>query len=325
MYGFSELKERIEVTEETVECPVRGCPEVVRRRRKSDKGSTDFICPVHRLDISPSTFSYADDRENMLWTDESDLALFSDLKSVKRESRICANNSEDAVSWNVFRYLERADLLGVLVEEWTGIRLVSPRIIYWSWAQEERDKDTEGDWSDLNRARREFGEVVSRGSEPDIIVIGDNAVVFIEAKVTASNETVPTRPEVEAGYVNGGNKWYETMFTRDFQTIACDNRKYELLRFWLLGSWLASDVGADFHLVNLVLPDRETDIESRFGQFIVQHDHARFSRKTWEDAWRFVATAAPESDDRRRLLDYFENHTLGYEDGTLQRAFRVSR
>jgi len=321
VYGFHELKEQLEVTASLIGCPVQNCEEIVRRRRKGDKASPDFICPVHHLDISPSTFSYESETDNMLWADASDLALFNSIKKVKRESRINANNSEDAVSWNVFRYLERAGLLGSAITSMTGIQLVSPRIVYWSWAQQSQDQDKGGDWKGLNRARLEFGETVARGSEPDIIVIGDNAIVFIEAKLTAPNDTTPSRSEVESGYVKGGGSWFEKVFTESFQTIAIDAKKYELLRFWLLGTWLANDLDVDFHLVNLVLADRETAIEEKFGKLMHQRDSSHFSRCSWEDIWRFVAKVAPESSDRAKILDYFENRTIGYRDGVLQRAF----
>lgn len=322
MHGFCELKERLKVTEETVECPIKGCSIVVQRRRKGDKNSSDFVCHLHKLDISPSTFSYATEQENMLWTGKSDQSLFDDTKKVKRESRINANNSEDAVSWNVFRYLERAGLLGEAIEALSDIRLESPRIIYWSWAQELRDQDKNGDWVGLNRARAEFGETVGRGSEPDIIVIGNNGIVFIEAKVTASNNTTPSRPEVEVGYISGGDGWFGQVFTDSFLTIAQSAKKYELLRFWLLGTWLADDLGVNFHLVNLLLGDREIDIEDRFGPFIRQHDGARFSRRTWEDIWRFIALSAPDTPERVRMLDYFSDRTIGYRNSVLQRAFK---
>ena len=49
-------------------------------------------------------------------------------------------------------------------------------------------------WDLLNKARIEFGETIARGSEPDVIIRTENALYFIEAKLTATNNTEPSNP-----------------------------------------------------------------------------------------------------------------------------------
>ena len=105
MLGIEELKECIEITDSTVECPVKGCSEKVERQRGVFKREDRFRCPVHNIYISPSTFEYQSELDNLLWKDEVDLDLLKRIKKVKRESRIARDNSEDAVTWNVFRFL----------------------------------------------------------------------------------------------------------------------------------------------------------------------------------------------------------------------------
>jgi len=111
MLGLKELKSTIKVTDTTVECPVKGCREKVARQRKSFKRQEKFKCPKHNIYISPSTFEYQDELDNILWKEKADLDLFERLNTVKRESRIARDNSEDAVTWNVFRFLENNKLL----------------------------------------------------------------------------------------------------------------------------------------------------------------------------------------------------------------------
>ena len=97
------------------------------------------------------------------------------------------DNSEDAVSWNVFRFLERNNIIEGFLGSITGTFQKYSEVIYWSYNQKE-----DAGWSLLDSARREFGERIERGSEPDIIVKTDEALFFIEAKLKADNKTVPS-------------------------------------------------------------------------------------------------------------------------------------
>jgi len=51
-------------------------------------------------------------------------------KKVKKESRMARDNSEDAVSWNVFRFLERNNLIEGFLSSITGLYLKSSEVIY---------------------------------------------------------------------------------------------------------------------------------------------------------------------------------------------------
>jgi len=105
MLGVKELKEEIEITKTTVECPVKGCKGVVERQRRVFIKEDRFKCPKHKIFISPSTFEYPDELDNLLWKEKSDIELFEKIKRRKRESRMARDNSEDAVSWIVFKFL----------------------------------------------------------------------------------------------------------------------------------------------------------------------------------------------------------------------------
>jgi hypothetical protein len=102
MFGVGNLKPQIHISPYTVECPVMGCPQDVERQRHSFKREERFRCPEHKIYISPSTFEYDLEIDNLLWKNETDVSLLEAVKRVKRESRISLDNSEDAISWNVF-------------------------------------------------------------------------------------------------------------------------------------------------------------------------------------------------------------------------------
>ncbi len=319
MFTFLDLKPHLPITEHTVPCPVRGCRRIVPRQRTRFRAHPDFICPDHNIFISPSTFEYTDFRQNLLWTDPSDLALLNRIFTTKRESRMARNNSEDALSWNVFRFLEKTDLLDSYLSTITCRQVSGSRICYWGYSQSDN-----GLYPILADARREFGEQINRGSEPDLIVLSDSHLFFIEAKFTSGNRTTPSNPAVRTGYQSGGAGWYESVFQADFSNVAIRNKKYELLRFWLLGTWMASQLGFDFHLVNLVLESREKAITSKFSPLIRQDATRTFSCQTWEGVYRFLCSEKPAGEDAEKLFAYFSTHTRGYDHRQrLQRGFTI--
>jgi hypothetical protein len=320
MLGVEDLKEWIEVTDTTVECPVKGCTEKVERQRKDTcKKKTKFKCPIHKIVISPSTFEYPSESDNLLWKEGLDKELLEKIKEVKRESRrIAHDNSEDAVSWNIFRFLEKNSLIEGFLNLITGSTIKSSEVVYWSYSQEE---DTS--CSELNEARKEFGEKAAEGSEPDIIIKTDNALFFIEAKLNAGNETIPGDVSNSEKYEAGGDNWFSKVFNSDFETVAMAEKKYELMRFWLLGTWIAKQQSLDFYLISLTLSGREVNIETIFKRHIKENRRSKFLRVTWETIYQYILKSN-FSRDKDIMIRYFRNKTIGYDrNGKLQRAFSI--
>jgi hypothetical protein len=257
--------------------------------------------------------------DNLLWKNTADLALLEAIKTVKRESRMARDNSEDALSWNIFRYLETTQQLAQLLS-WITQTKQQVELIYWSYSQEAK-----GAWPQLNRARKEFGENIKRSSEPDLIAVSENGLFFIEAKLTATNDTLPSDRNNRKKYLIGGDEWWKQVFVSDYEKVAIDAKKYELFRFWLLGSWLAKEMRRDFYLINVVLSDRETDIEQRFSSHIRKAANQKIKRVTWEGISGYVADNAPANSEKSAFLAYFENKMIGYNRfGEIQRAFSQS-
>jgi hypothetical protein len=319
MFGASDLKSEIEVTEISVECPVRDCETIVPRQRGKFQRSKDFFCPKHGIYISPSTFEYCTYTDNLLWKDETDLDLLRRIAIAKRESRIAHDNSEDALTWSVFRFLEKENLLSNYLSKLSNIEERNLEVMYWSYSQSELTA-----WSKLVQARQEFERNPAKGSEPDIIIKSDKTLFVIEAKFNAGNNTVSRSkdPLVKEKYVNGGFGWYQNVFKSDFEALAVNYRKYELLRFWLLGSWMAHHQDLKFVLINLVPSEKEKDIESKFKRHIKEDIDRTFLRLTWESIYGFIHEAANPKKDS--ILEYFRNKTAGYnQERKLQRAFSV--
>jgi len=329
---INNLKPQLQIDDSTVECPVAGCIHKVERQKNSFKKESQFQCPEHRIYISPSTFEYEREEENLLWTDDSDMMLFSAIKTVKRESRIARENSEDAVTWNVFRYLERQSLLPAFLNDYFSTSINTAELILWSFSRQEyysaNDQKYTG-WSELNSARLTFGETIARGSEPDIIINTDKALIFIEAKVTSGNDTSGSgenydrHMKVPNGYTTGANGWYDQVFRSNYQTVV-EAQKYELLRFWLLGTWMAQQMNKPFILANIVLREKEKTIETEFSKHIQANDTRTFSRMCWEDVYNFIVKAGISNSDTDKMFHYFKNKTLGYDSNeNLINAFKI--
>jgi hypothetical protein len=317
MLGLTNLKTKISVTSTTVECPVKFCGQIVARQQRSFRREERFKCPDHKIYISPSTFEYARESENLLWNNEADMALLAAIKTVKRESRLARDNSEDALTWNVFRFLENTNQLAPLLSYVTQTSHSHAELIYWSYS-----RTGNGAWLELNKARTEFGEHLQRSSEPDLIAMTDTALFFIEAKLTVTNNTLPSQANERKKYLTGGNQWHAQVFASKYENVAIQAKKYELFRFWLLGSWLASAMDKDFYLLNVVPSARESDIEAQFALHIQANHQRQFKRLSWESIYRYIDTEASNSPEKQMFSNYFKNKTTGYNRfGELQKAF----
>lgn len=321
MFGVNNLKPKIKITPTAVECFVRNCNITLPRQRGHFQRKDMFKCPRHRIFVSPSTFEYENELENLLWSDEADQNLLRSIKTVKRESRMAHDNSEDAVTWNVFRFLEKEKLMANCFSDLIGRMAQEPEIVYWSYSQRERKI-----WTPLKTAREEFETKPEEGSEPDIIVATDRTLFIVEAKLTATNNTKPKMNSsiVQKKYTTGGNNWFSEVFSSNFETLAFSKRKYEPLRLWLLGSWVAQNLGLDFCLVNLVPSTKEKNIEESFKPLIREKRGRFFRRMAWEDFYQYIQKTKNADTQRKMMLNYFENKTIGYDrQGNLRKAFQT--
>jgi len=321
MYYFNDLRAERIIAGKSVPCPVKGCSVQVEKQKGRYQKVDAYKCPKHDLYITPSTFEYGNYESNLLLFDEDAAALLEKIFAEKRESRIAREKSEDAVTWNVFRYLEKKDLLKPFLDSISRSGNEDARLIYWSF-----DQDVSGPYAPLVKAREEFGEKPTQGSEPDLIVETKGNVYFIEAKLDSGNKTTPSNPANKKRYETGGNNWFNEVFKSgsDFDKVGNKESFYELMRLWLLGTWVANEhLARNFFLVNLVLNKKDQDIEYLFGRHIDSNESRAFKRLSWEQVYSRIERMAP-SEGKKEIVEYFHGKTLGYNNsGALQRAFSV--
>lgn len=112
------------------------------------------------------------------------------------------------------------------------------------------------------------------------------------------------------------------MFSSSYQTIAIDDKRYELMRFWLLGTWIAEQLNLDFELISLLRQANEKHLVNDFSQHINKIKGVCHSRISWEDIYKFIEST-PEFNLKDNMEQYFRNKTIGYNNGKLKKAFNV--
>lgn len=124
-------------------------------------------------------------------------------------------------------------------------------------------------------------------------------------------------------YETGGNNQFRQIFKSDYETVAIKEKKYELMRFWLLGCWMAKQLEIDFEFYSLVLQSREQEIILDFGEHIIETSERKFLRLTWEQIYNYIKTLK-DNKERQKITEYFENKTIGYSSNrTIIKAFDI--
>jgi len=317
MLGKSELKEKIKITKDKVECPIKGCDRFVTRQRKYFKREKLFQCQTHKIFISPSTFEYLNELDNMLWKNHEDMELFQKISGSKRESRIARDNSEDAVTWNVFRFLERNGMINDFMEMVAPSGQGRAEVLYWSFSQSEGNA-----WSELRKARQEFEMVPEKGTEPDIIIKNNKYLFFVEAKLDSGSKTIPRNTRVLERYERAGEGWFSKVFKSDIRVVALKEKLYELMRLWLLGTWISQNMNLNFYLVNLIRSNKMFGTD--FHAHIIENEGRRFAETSWEEIYKLISLDKTVTKEKDIILEYFRNKTLGYDrKGELRHAFSL--
>jgi hypothetical protein len=68
-----------------------------------------------------------------------------------------------------------------------------------------------------------------------LIIVTETSIFFIEAKLSSGNELKSSKNRKK--YETGGKNWCSKVFRSDYAPVAIREKKYELMRLWLLGTW----------------------------------------------------------------------------------------
>lgn len=326
-YGVDDVDPKvrpISTPERQVRCYVRGCRHFVRVPRRGIRGD---ICPDHKIychwGVGRPTYSYTAARRNVIASPR----LFEERivgHPYKFESHRLGNeNSEDALSWNVFRSLQEAGRLGALAEALIGQRSpVEPRLYMWGI---ELTDDSFLPWELLDVARERFESslpVQRPKTEPDIALhLPGRYLILIEAKFTSANPSYERGPrrdghsltfdELLGIYNATGQKILNLLAAQ-----ASPRVHYQLWRNMVFAEHMAGDdhPATKAYHVNLVREDNDLVSAHEFARLMNRGYEERFRQVTWE--WIHRVT---QGEGRLRLLHrYLETKTTG-----LRKAFQL--
>lgn len=194
LFGINEL-----ASQKTAgKCPIIGCNE------NTESDGKFPICSKHGLEIHKSTFVYYNgkSREDKKKARLRNLLLFGGEDFVtkvilnnehKAEShRLGYENSEDALTWNIFGGLLYYEQLHHIYNQLTGSNS-SPdqlELFLWGLRIDFNAQQTET-WEPLMKVRKSLEKGIKHFfTEPDIMILGPSHLVCIEAKFTSGNPIV---------------------------------------------------------------------------------------------------------------------------------------
>ena len=318
------LKEERIVDSDTVACPVIGCDFVAPRMHKgldlnsSPDDLATYLCPHHRIFISPSTFAYEDPTVSLLW--ETDLPLVKEIAAAGKRtwSRLGRERDEDSLTWDVFRYLERNKRLEDLLE---SLMLESLRnsimfgtnqgpiekMIYWSVDVNDKQPKV---WDELVEARRQIGEKPNAGSEPDLIVVLPNWVIFVEVKYESSSVT-PVK-KIPDCYGKVDKDTWDRIFSGNIDQVV-DQIGYQLMRFFLLGNILAEQLEKSFFMISITKSGTEPQLVQSVDNVVNSHHYVPFKHATWSGMQDFISKDTRTGEfDKSLIVRYLKAKSTGY-------------
>lgn len=307
-----------------VKCLVTGCTRWLSPPKRG--GHRGDVCPDHGIRVhSSGTYSYNDYRRNLI----VDVEYFErHIRShpFKYEChRFGQERSEDAVTWNVFRSLQREGQLHKVVSLITSEQIAEePRLLLWGL---ELGEDGVKPWDLLIQARERFESdlpVKRPKTEPDIALYSPGKyLVLIEAKFTSPNGIYQrdrvtklldlTIDQLVNIYQDKSLKILNVSEARHRESI-----HYQLWRNMIFAEWMSACDGSTtkaYH-ANLVRAGFETQTCDEFLTLIHPQYQDRFEQITWEQIYGI----AMRDRGLRRLCCYMEQKTAG-----LKAAFQINR
>ena len=300
-YGVPELDPSVVVHPDDldrVRCYVRGCQHFLRRPTRQARGE---ICPDHGIYCHNSrygaTYSYRDVRRNIIASPD----LFAQRivgHPFKYEShRLGSENSEDALSWNVFRSLQEAGVLAAVARLMTGEDHPQEPDLY-LWGIRISDESFEP-WDLLIAARERFETnlpVKRPLTEPDIALhLPGKYLVLIEAKFTSPNPYYERGPRKDAQSLTLdellGIYRDDSLRILDYAKAALADRvPYQLWRNMVFAEWMAQSESAQtraYH-VNLMRAQAVETTSPKFLGLIRTSATQHFQQVAWESFGRQV-------------------------------------
>lgn len=321
-YGVNDLVQRLRPAPDgqSIYCPVRGCNHALTPPARN--GVRGTVCPEHQLRVHRSgTYSMADYRRNLIVDGDF---FHSEIRyhPFKYEShRFGLECSEDALTWNVFRSLQRHGQLSQVVELVTGLNPSSePKLFLWGL---ELHGNTVTPWQHLIEARDRFESDLPMQrpmTEPDIgLWVPGQITLLIEAKFCSNNPTYRVDRtkllDLTIGQLLQIYQWEGMQLLSLEEAQRREQLHYQLWRNLIFAEWMAGldSKNTQPYVANLVREGYEAEVCEPVLTMMNRNRRDRFEQITWEQLYR-LAVGACMTD----LCRYIEQKTA-----RLKPAFKI--
>ena len=334
------------------QCPVRNCQTDINRHKvpfQRYRGRMRYLpfCPEHGIRIHKNGFVYYNGpsqsdteistRRNLMFHSDHYIRHFLHKGTKVESERLCYENSEDALSYNVFtELLSHGDVLKQLVGQISRRKIHEDVDLYLWGSKIDLKNGTVTTYPPLDTVRQRLeGDIKPFGTEPDIILVVPNQVVIcIEAKFGSKNPIAEDKEAREGEKPKRMDRLLKRYCGRntliDSRTIIDDEKMpklfYEqLFRNIIFAASMAKLEGsADWYVVNLrnqhVMNLKRGKPESmpilrNIRSILKPRYKKRFLHLTWEEIFEKVIKG---HDGLADLTWYLKNKSLA-----CGRAFNV--
>jgi hypothetical protein len=279
-------------------CPVRSCKAAPQHHQMGKR--IQLLCPDHGIEIRSKTFVYEDPLCNIRF--ERDYFASNIWKNkLKAETHRFGNeNSEDALTWNVFAALARRRMLSALSKSLSQIDIHDePELYLWGLRVGLDDPVVPKRFEALCAAREVFESGITRmRTEPDIMLYAPKSfLILVEAKFTSGNpiavsggndvpDEKPATREGILGRYSAGQLPPGALLTRANEAPLYS----QLYRNLVFAIHMAAQLNVPWWVVNLTpkllakeMPDRRTTF---IDAVLPSDSRRRFVRYTWEQLFR---------------------------------------
>lgn len=288
-YGVSDIKS---VQKLDHCCPIIGCDTVIAAypSLKNPHNNESNFCAKHGIYCRKNTYIYKEKTDNLITSINSFKDIFEKKDNAKYDvDRIGYENSEDALSWNVFVTLQKAGELKAIATLISGKPCEEePELILWGYSLSNGSTIEE-----LKCFKKKFESSISVQTEPDIILKTTNEVFLIEAKFCSPNsrkeisvwkdKEIDGRTKKEYGSYNIRYKGLiDEVLNRDVierQDKFCS----QLVRYALYAHDAYRD--ENYYIANL-LPVIHKEIDLIEGEFNPYLKKGTFKTITWEAIYK---------------------------------------
>jgi hypothetical protein len=295
-----------------IRCFIKGCQHLLRPPTRAGGGD---VCPDHGIRChSSGTYSYADVRRNLIVDAELFATRVIEHPFKHETHRFNQENSEDALSWNVFRSLQRAGSLNHVAQMLTGVQTDEEPTLY-LWGLRLSD-DTFEPWELLIAARERFESKlpVDRPlTEPDIALhLPGKYLILIEAKFTSPNSFYVEGPRQNLVSLTKSELldiyWDDAINSLDrVKALTADRVHYQLWRNLIFAEWMASRDARTTkpYLASLTRVGYESESCAEFHNLLAADQKSRFRHVNWEQ----IAKQAIATQVNPNLVAYLSKKT----------------